>query len=282
MGVTLALLAALAYGVGDFVGGLGGRRVQAALMPVAVQVVGVAVSVAAALTFGGHPTSGAWAWGALSGVGSGVGNVCLLRGLAAGRMSVVAPLSAVVTAAIPALVGLLTGDRLEPGGWAGIVLALPAVALASRAEGDAGFGRNDVAYGLGAGLGFALLFVALDRAGGDAGAWPLVPGQAVGLVVVLLAAAPLLARLRRDREPVDRAAVIRWGGAAGALGGTANVLFLIATGKGQLTVTAVLAGLYPAFTVLLAVIVLHERMNRSQRAGLAGAAAAVVLIVTGS
>lgn len=282
MGVTLALLAAIAYGVGDFIGGLGGRRAHAALMPVAVQVVGVVLSLSVALVVGGSPTTSAWAWGAVSGVGSGVGNVCLLRGLAVGRMSVVAPLSAVVTAALPALVGLLTGDRLEPWGWAGIVLALPAVALASRAEGDAGVQRQDVAYGLGAGLGFALLFVALDRAGTDAGAWPLVPGQVVGLVIVLVVAAPLIARLRRDREPWGLAAVVRWGGAAGVLGATANLLFLVATGSGQLTVTAVLAGLYPAFTVLLAVVVLHERMNHSQRAGLAGAAVAIALIVTGS
>lgn len=285
MGVTLALLAAVAYGVGDFIGGLGGRRVHAALMPVAVQVVGVVVSLGVALTVGGSPTPAAWAWGAVSGIGSGVGNVCLLRGLAVGRMSVVAPLSAVVTAALPALVGLLTGDRLEPWGWAGIVLALPAVALAARAESAGGSARSqrlDLGYGLGAGLGFALLFVALDRAGTDAGTWPLVPGQVVGLAVVLAVAAPLIVRLRRDHTPWNPADVVRWGGAAGVLGSIANLLFLVATGSGQLTVTAVLAGLYPAFTVLLAVVVLHERMNRGQRAGLALAAVAIVLIVTGS
>jgi drug/metabolite transporter (DMT)-like permease len=220
-----------------------------------------------------------WLWGAISGVGSGIGNVCLLRGLAVGQMSVVAPVSAVLTAALPAVVGLATGDHLTGWGWIGIVLALPAVALASWSGRDGGFRMSDVAYGLGAGAGFALLFVALDRAGADAGAWPLLPGQVVALLMVLAVALPALRTLPR---PIPVAGLARWGGGAGLLGAAANLMFLLATGRGQLTVSAVLAGLYPAVTVLLAAVLLHERLNRSQQSGLAAAAAAIVLIVTGS
>jgi drug/metabolite transporter (DMT)-like permease len=281
MAVMLALLAALSYGVGDFLGGVGGRRSHPALIPVAVQVVGVVTAVIAALAFGGTPTAHVWAWGALSGVGSGIGNVCLLRGLAVGRMSVVAPLSAVITAALPAVVGLLTGDRLTWWGWAGIVLALPAVALAARSEPDQGYRMADIGYGLAAGLGFGLLFIALDRAGTDAGAWPLLPGQVVALVVVSVASLPPIVRLHRRRQAPKIGTVMRWGGAAGLLGSCANLLFLFATGAGQLTIAAVLAGLYPAVTVTLAAIVLHERINRGQQAGLLAAAAAIVLIITG-
>ena len=279
MAVTLALLAAVSYGIGDFVGGLGGRRCPPALIPVAVQIVGVLAAVAGVLALGGTLSPQVWAWGALSGVGSGVGNVCLLRGLAVGQMSVVAPVSAVLTAALPAVVGLASGDQLTGWGWIGIALALPAVALASWSGRDGGFRMSDVAYGLGAGAGFALLFVALDRAGPDAGAWPLLPGQVVALVFVLVVAAPALRSLHR---PVPVAGVLRWGGGAGLLGAAANLMFLIATGKGQLTVSAVLAGLYPAVTVTLAAFLLHERLNRSQQTGLVSAAAAIVLIVTGS
>lgn len=282
LGVVLALLAAFSYGVGDFVGGLGGRRSHPALIPIAVQVIGVLLTVVAVVVLGGSPTAAVLAWGALSGVGGGVGNACLLRGLATGRMSVVAPLSAVITAAIPAVVGLLSGDRLTPGGWAGIALALPAVALASWSGRDGGFGLADIGYGVGAGCGFGLLFVALDRAGTDAGAWPLLPGQLVALVIVSLAALPVLIRMRRQRQDFRLAAVARWGGASGALGAAGNLLFLIATGEGQLTIAAVLAGLYPAVTVMLATLILRERMIRTQQAGLVAAAGSIALIVTGS
>ncbi|MEV6494215.1 EamA family transporter, partial [Actinoplanes sp. NPDC051633] len=245
LGVVLALLAALSYGVGDFVGGLGGRRGHPALIPVAVQIVGVPLTVVAVFALGGSPTTAVLAWGALSGVGGGIGNACLLRGLAAGRMSVVAPLSAVLTAAIPAVVGLLSGDRLTPAGWAGIGLALPAVALASWSGREEGFRSSDIAYGVAAGCGFGLLFVALDRAGADAGAWPLLPGQVVALVIVVVTALPALVR---PRQPLNLGAVARWGGACGVLGTAGNLLFLLATGEGTLTIAAVLAGLYPAVT----------------------------------
>jgi drug/metabolite transporter (DMT)-like permease len=250
-------------------------------MPVAVQMVGAVTALVAALTLGGTPTPAVWAWGALSGVGSGIGNACLLRGLAVGRMSIVAPLSAVLTAVVPAVVGLLSGDRLTWWSGAGIALALPAVALASWTESGAGSPWTDVGYGLGAGAGFGVLFVALDRAGTGSGAWPLLPGQVVALIIVLAAALPAIVRLRRSREPSKLGAVARWGGATGVLGMGANLLFLFATGTGQLTVTAVLASLYPAVTVALAAAVLHERINRRQQAGLLAAAASIVLITAG-
>ena len=282
MAVILALLAALGYGVGDFLGGLGGRRSHPALIPVAVQVVGVVTAVVAVLAFGGTPTAHTWTWGALSGIGSGIGNVCLLRGLAVGRMSVVAPLSAVITSALPAIVGLLAGDRLTWWGWTGIALALPAVALAARSESGRGYRMADIGYGIAAGLGFGFLFIALDQAGTDAGAWPLLPGQLVALVVVSAAALPHIIHLHRSHQSPKISAVVRWGGAAGLLGACANLLFLFASGAGQLTITAVLAGLYPTVTVTLAAVVLHERANRSQLTGLLAAAVSIVLIITGS
>jgi uncharacterized membrane protein len=108
LGALLALLAAISYGIGDFLGGLGGRRAHAALIPIPVQVVGVLTATVAILTgLGGAPTTSALLWGGVSGIESGVGNAMLIRGLAAGRMSVVAPLSAVMTAAVPALVGIV-------------------------------------------------------------------------------------------------------------------------------------------------------------------------------
>jgi drug/metabolite transporter (DMT)-like permease len=280
MPAVLALLAALGYGIGDFVGGVGGRRSHPAVLTIADQVVGLLGAVVAAFLVGGVATPQAWAWGAVSGVGSGLGTVCLLRGLAAGRMSIVAPLSAVITAALPALVGLFSGDRLTWWGWVGIVLALPAIALASWSGEDSGFRMSDAVFGLTAGAGFGVMFVALDRAGGtEVGAWPLLPGQLVALAVVLAASVPAVVR---RRQPLRVAAAIRWGGAAGLLGACAYLLFLLSAGTGQLTIAAVLSALSPAVTVVLAALVLHEHINRSQQAGLLTAAVSVVLVVTGS
>lgn len=282
MEVVLALLAAVGYGTGDFLGGLGGRRTDPAALVIPNQLVGLLGGVTAALVLGGTPATPTWVWGAVSGVGSGIGTVSLLRGLAVGRMSVVAPLSAVITAALPALVGLFTGDRLTWWGWTGIVLALPAIALASRSESETGFRWADSVYGLVAGAGFGLMFVALDRAGGsEVGAWPLVPGQLVAFAVVLAVAVPPIIRRHRRGEPAHLAAAARWGAGAGLLGACANLLFLLAVGAGQLTIAAVLTALYPTVTVVLAALVLHERLNRSQRGGLLTAAVSVVLVVTG-
>jgi drug/metabolite transporter (DMT)-like permease len=95
-------------------------------------------------------------------------------------------------------------------------------------------------------------------------------------------ALPSIVRLRRARQPWKAGAVVRWGTATGLLGAAGNLLFMAANSIGQLTVAAVLAGLYPAVTVTFATIVLHERMNRPQQAGLAAAATSIVLIVTGA
>jgi hypothetical protein len=107
-------------------------------------------------------------------------------------MSVVAPVSAVLTAALPVLVGVMLGEHLSGWAWTGIALAGPAIALVSQSGPISGFSWSDLAYGAVAGLGFSLLFVALDRAGTDAGAWPLLPGQIVALAFVTAtpAAAP--------------------------------------------------------------------------------------------
>lgn len=281
MAATLALLAAVLYGVCDFVGGLGGRRTAAAVVPIPMQAVALLTAGIAVLSgVGGAPTPAVLAWGAVGGIGSGVGNAALLRGLAGGRMSVVAPASAVVAAAVPAIVGVVSGERLTLLAWLGIALAFPAIALTSWTREPGGSSVRDVGWGVAAGCGFGLLFVGLAHAGTDAGAWPLLPGQAVALAVVVVAAIPEIRRMRRRGEPLAMGTALRWGAAAGALAAIANLLFLTATGHGSLAVIAVLAGLYPAVTVLLAATLLRERIHGQQALGLLAAATAVVLIVT--
>jgi drug/metabolite transporter (DMT)-like permease len=288
--VLLALCSALSYGGGDFLGGLGGRRASPAQISIIVQCVGVIVAaLAVAATSRGVPPAAVLAWGALSGLGSGIGNVALYRGLAAGAMNVVAPVSAVVTAVLPATVGLGTGDQLSASGWAGLLLALPALALVSTTQASDPR-RADLAvrhglwWGFAAGCGFGLLFIALDSAGTASGAWPLLPGQLVALAVVLILSVPAYRRLRRsrtDRQPPSWRSALAYGVPSGLGGAGGNLLFFTATGFGQLTVVAVLTALYPAVTVGLAAVLLGERANKIQGAGFALCAVAIMLITVG-
>jgi drug/metabolite transporter (DMT)-like permease len=281
VGIVLALCAAACYGCSDFLGGLLSRRSSPYAVAVVAQCAAlVVVALVAAVAGNGLPAAAALGWGALSGVGNGLGTVFLYRGLGSARMSVVAPLSAVGSAGLPVLVGIAEGDRPAPLAIAGIVLALPAVALISRGAdapaapqaGSSGRRRSGVLDGLLAGAGFALLFVALDRVPHAAGLWPLAGGQAVATASILIAGLVAGAGLRL---PARRLAP---GASVGVLGGAATVLFVLATHRALLSIAAVVTSLYPALTVLAAMLVLRERVGRGQAVGLGAAAAAVVLI----
>jgi drug/metabolite transporter (DMT)-like permease len=281
MGVLLALAAAVAYGASDFVGGLLSRRASAYLIAAYGQLASTAaIAVAAALIPAPHLTAGALAWGALSGVGNGVGTVFLYRGLGSGRMSVVAPLSAVGAAGLPVLVGLATGERPALLALLGIALAVPAIWLISRpapttAEAPTrrgGSRESAVLNGVLAGVGFAVLFIALGRVHGGTGLWPVAAGQLVALASVLVMALVAGVSLRRPGRTGALAP------ASGLLGALAIVLYLFATRSQLVSVAAVLTSLYPALTVLAAIAFLRERIGRGQAVGLLAAAAAVSLI----
>jgi drug/metabolite transporter (DMT)-like permease len=277
MGALLALVAALAYGTSDFAAGVASRRLAAGPVAAATQACGLLAAGAGVLLFpGAGLTPAAAGWGAASGIGSAVGTLCLYQGLSAGPMSVVATVSSVLTAVIPAVTGVTLGDRLSVPTGAGIVIAVLAIGLISwqPGTGDGRHVRAGLGYGALAGMGFALLLIALDRAGTHAGAWPLIPGQAVSLVLV----APF-ARGIRAMEAARKYAVLTIG--AGLLSGIANLVYLAATGQGQLAIVAVLTALYPAVTVLLARACLAEGWTRLQAIGLLTAAAAVILLRVG-
>ncbi|MEO8966843.1 MAG: DMT family transporter [Solirubrobacteraceae bacterium] len=279
MAVVLALGAALAYGTSDFAGGLASRRFAAGPVTAVIEAVGLLAATAAVLLFpGAGPSATVLAWGAVSGVGTGVGALSLYHGLSIGRMSVVATLAAVLTAVIPVIVGVALGNRLSVGAEAGIAIAFPAIGLTSwqRLASDRHAARAGVLYGVLAGLGFALLFVALDRAGTHSGAWPLIPGQ---LVAVLLVAPFAYRGLNASGNPRRSAVALTLG--AGALSGIANLLFLAATGRGELAIVAVLTSLYPAATVVLARVFLAERWTGAQAAGLLTSATAIILVSAG-
>jgi drug/metabolite transporter (DMT)-like permease len=174
------------------------------------------------------------------------------------------------------LVGLSTGERPGTLSAIGVLIALPAVWLVSTSgDGLSHAGRNDVIYGLLAGLGFGVQFSALGQVPEQAGLTPLAVSQVVSVMAIVIGA------VARSTQWLPRDRYSRLGAVAGLLAGIATVSFQFAVQRGLLTIAGVVASLYPAVTVLLAAVVLRERIRRAQRAGLVLATAAVVLIAWG-
>ena len=287
MAILLALLSAVAYGVSDFVGGLVSRRASAWTVAVVGNSASTLCVAVLALFVAGAPAPADVGWAVVAGIGSGAGTGFLYRGFSSGRMSVVAPVSAVGAALVPVAVGALGGERVSGLVWLGIVAALPGIWLVasdpeddlSRVEGASSSSRTTLADGLVdgvlAGLGFGVLFAALAQIPDGAGLWPLTVSQAVSVpVVVVLALA-----LRADWVP--RRGPAWWALVAGPIGAVATGSFLLSTQLGFLTISGVLASLYPATTVLLAASLLHERVHRAQGLGLGLCAVAIALVVAG-
>jgi drug/metabolite transporter (DMT)-like permease len=283
MAIFLALAAAATYGGADFLGGLVTRRTSVISVVLLSQLAG-AVLLAALFPFSGSGPfdGGALWWGAASGVAGAAGVVLLYLGLAKGRMSVVAPTTAVEAACVPVLYGLVTGERPAVLALAGVVLALAAVALVSAAPDPAEDAPDKprgplglppgIVEALGAGLAFGAFFILLKQSGSESGMWPLVGARLSSVGLVGTAALFMRPSFRTDQRTYAGIA------ASGALDLSANFLYLLASRRGLLSLVAVLTSMYPASTVLLARVVLRERLSASQGAGLLAAATGVVLI----
>jgi drug/metabolite transporter (DMT)-like permease len=213
----------------------------------------------------------------LAGIAGAVGIAALYRGLAVGSMSIVAPITA-TGAVIPVAVGVSTGERPTALQGAGLALALGGVVLAARQPGGETL-RGRVAAGVGlallAALGIGSFLVALDAASEGGVAWALLVQRSVCLGLVLAAGALLRTGVNVSR--VDLAPMV----AIGALDMAANALFAVASTRGLVSVVSVVASLYPVTTVVLARLLLAERISRAQQVGVAGALMGVVLITAG-
>jgi drug/metabolite transporter (DMT)-like permease len=279
-GPALALASALGYGISDFVGGLASRRVAALrVVLVSYPIAMVLLAVLAAIV-GGHISGAAVFWGGLCGISQAFGVWWFYAALGAGPISVVSPLTAVLVASIPVGVGLVMGER--PGAIAGIgvVVALIAVVLVSREATDEDvrphkFTATVAWLTVGSGLAFGLNFVLIHQAPVDAKLWPLVFARVSASVLVVVIAA-MSANLRSPSGLPLRLAVL-----AALLDTGANIAMLLALHASLLSLAGVLMSLYPAATVLLAIVVLRERVTRSQTVGMVLALAAVAMITAG-
>jgi len=285
--VLLSLCSAIAYGLSDFVGGLLTRRASVWIVAAMSQASATIVALGVVSVNVGDPDVRSLLWGMLAGLGSGAGNVLIYYGLSRGRMAVVAPVSAIMTASLPVCVGLITGEQPGTLPMLGALMALPAVWLvsssgsgaqtASRPPSRGRFGEagTDALTGLAAGVGFGVQFSSLGMVAPSAGLTPLAISQFVSVAAIIVGAtvqsAPWI--------PRDRFGALS--SVAGVLAGIATVCFQLAAQRGLLTIAGVLASLYPAVTVLLAALVLRERIYRTQGAGLMLAATAIALIASG-
>jgi drug/metabolite transporter (DMT)-like permease len=277
MSPLFALGASLSYGIADFTGALAARRTSALTVTLGMQTVGLLVLLPLLPFLPGRPSATAMIIGAVSGAAGTGGLLVYLRGMARGPIGIVSPLAAVNGAAVPVAWGaVVLGDRFSLVQVLGVLLALVSVVVVAWVP-ETAVGAADlrgVAAGLGSGLLFGAFFIALDATPADSGMWPLVGARLASAVAILA----LMRLISRPTHPGSALPLILL---AGTLDMAANVLFLLATRGGLLSISALLSSLYPVVALLLARRILAERLHRIQAAGVVGALVATAMLVTG-
>ena len=275
LGPALALLSSLLWGSADFLGGLLSRRRRAVVVVAVSQAFGlVAVLLAAVATHAVRAPLGWLPWSVAAGVAGTTGLVCFYAALASGRMGVVSPIAA-LGAVVPVLIGMAAGERPTPVQLAGIVVALVGAAAASGPELTGATGARPVALAAVAGVGFGLALYLIGLGSQTSPLMTLVGMRATSVLAFVVAA--LVARTAAGLRPADLPAIA----VVGVADAGANLAFGVASTLGLISVTAVLGSLYPVVTVLLARVVLDERLRPVQQVGVLAALAGVVLISAG-
>ena len=298
MVIVFALAAAVLYGSADFLGGAATRRSRALSVASLSVPAGAVVMLLAAAVAGGPVSTAGFGWAVAAGAVGAVGLLVFYTGLAAGPMSVVAPVSALMSTVLPVGVAIASGERFSIRIYTGVAACLVAIVLVSmeagtltwpgrKAAGPAtarpagqrpsghraalrGFG-----YGIVCGTLFGIFYLFLRNAGTAGVFWPVAWARLANCAIVL--AVVVLARARpagrADGSRVLAAAIV-----SGVFDASANLCYVLATRAGLFGIATVLTALYPGMTVLLARVVLGERMHAVQRAGLLLAAVGVILV----
>ena len=267
---AFGLASAASFGTADFTGGMVSKRAPVFGVLTVARTSGLAVALTlAAATHERIPSAGALLWAGAAGFIGALALPALYRALAVGKMSLAAPVTSVLCAAVPVLVAAVSEGLPHPVQICGLLLALAALWFISRPEGT--LGRQGLGLALFAGVGFGTFLVCMRHATANAVYWPL----ATALVVSLVMAIGIMA-LQGESLPKLRLMPVVL--VAGVLDTGGNFFFVLASQRGRLDVAAVLSSLYPAFTVLLAHLVLKERISRVQAIGMFAALIAVPLI----
>lgn len=286
MTIIFGLLSAFSYGYADFVGALAAKKVRAITVTTISFIFGLLIATGLSIVVGANLSQAAITSGIYAGIASGIAISCLYAALALGPISIVSPLTAVISAIIPVIFDLASGAELGPFVLGAIALVLVAVVLVAFVPGQ-DFrlpSLRALIYSVGAGLGFAGIFVFLDGAPSDSGLATLIVMRIVGVALMLAGLSYAFFRYRPkqflETEIFGRSLIwlVLLAGSGDVLG---NVFFLVATRAGELAIAAVLTSLYPVGTILLARIVLKERIAKSQSLGIVLAIGACVLIAIG-
>lgn len=269
MPVLLAAFAALSWGTADFLGGLASRKAPARSVVVYSQLVGLTLALIGAPLLGGDPAAADLVWGGAAGLLGSFGLVALYTALAAGKISVVAPVSGVISAGVPLMFGLVIGERPAATAVAGMAVALVAIWLVSAGEDLAASG---IGLAVVSGLGFAGFAIVIGQSSDTSGLWPLIPARASSILLIVAFTLLTAGSIGPPRRVAGLVAL------AGLGDMVANMLFLTATHVGLLSIAAVVSSMFPAPTVLLGRFVLGEKVRPAQWVGLVLALVAVTLI----
>lgn len=271
--VLYGLLSALVWGAGDFCGGLATRRARPFSVVLAAEIFGAILLLLAALAWRQPlPSLPGVAWSAAAGVAGAIGLLGLYTALGSGHMGVVAPISAVIAALIPIVASAVLEGLPGSAQLVGFAVALVAVWLLSSG-GESSVSAHELRLALLAGLGFGFYFVLIDRADPPSGFWNLTCARIFASLMLVV----LMLSIRHPLLPPR--AVLPLNLLNGTLDAGGNLFFVLAAQSGRLDVASVLASLYPGTTVLLAWLVLGERLSRPQTVGVAAALLAIILIV---
>lgn len=269
---SLSLSAAASWGAADFSGGIAAKRANVFGVVVIAHAVGWAFMLSLALLFAERvPGWNSLAWGMVAGAVGGIGLAAFYKALAVGKMGINAPLASVITAVLPVMFSFRTEGLPRPLQMAGFALALASIWLMTVQRGGV---RSTTGMGLTvvAGIGFSGFLLFIKLAGSKAVFWPLVSARTASCLLM----AGIIFLTVGDWK-LTRGS-LRFILAAGVLDSGANALYVAATQRGRLDVAAILSSLYPASTVILARLVLKERLSRLQTAGVIFALIAVLII----
>jgi len=281
LGIAFGLAAASSWGTGDFCGGLASKRTPVYGVVMLSQLLGLGFLVILALILSEPvPALPDMLWGGIAGLAGTVGLAALYRGLATGPMGVVAPIAAVVSVILPLFFGLFLEGVPAWSQLLGFGLALCAVWLITRPRRGERIQARHLALPVLAGLGFGVFLILIDHVSAAAVLWPLASARAASVLALFLAL--LLARwhYRPARQPIALARQVPLIVLAGLFDTGGNAFYALAARAGRLDIAVVLGALYPAMTVILARLILKERLSRQQGLGLALALLAVMLIAS--
>ncbi|OQY60576.1 MAG: hypothetical protein B6245_00720 [Desulfobacteraceae bacterium 4572_88] len=275
LAITYGVSSAITWGAGDFSGGFASRRNNIYTVVFFSQIIGGVFLLASAILFAETiPTPGQMLIGGLGGISGMLGIFALYTGLARGRMGIVAPLSAMITALIPIIFGMFTEGLPKNSQFLGFGIAILSVWFLSYSAGNAKIQAHELYLSVAAGMGFSLFFIFIDKVSSYAVLWPLCSARFASLILLSV----FIMAMRRSQIKIPDGREFLFIALIGILDAGGNVFFALASRLGRLDMSAVLASLYPAATVFLARFILKEQLSLRQWGGVATALLALVFI----